>query len=126
MEDYKKEISGMDQVEKMAAFVMLGEQKRFEKLLSAGEEKEGMDMCQAIEEMIEDGRIEGRMEGEVCGWEKTIIKQVCKKLKKQFSLERITEEMEEETSVIQRICDAATAFAPDYDWEKVYQAMREP
>lgn len=122
MEDYKKEISGMDQVEKMAAFVMLGEQKRFEKLLSAGEEKEGMDMCQAIEEMIEDGRIEG----EVCGWEKTIIKQVCKKLKKQFSLERITEEMEEETSVIQRICDAATAFAPDYDWEKVYQAMREP
>lgn len=128
IESHKTEISAMDQVEKMAAFVLLGEQKRVEKMLSESEEKGEVDMCQAIEEMIEDGRVEGRMEGRKegrkFGEEIKLIKQVCKKLKKQFSLERITEELEEERPVIQRICDTAVAFAPDYDWEKVYQAMQ--
>lgn len=107
----------------MAAFVLLGEQKRIEKLLGAEEEEE-MDMCQAIEEMIEDGRIEGIKEGEARGLEKALIRQVCKKLKKQFSQERIAEELEEEVFAIQRICNVAVAFAPDYEWEKVYQAMQ--
>ena len=53
----------MDDLEKQAAWVLLGEQKRVEQLMAGREEKEELNMCQAIEELIQDGKREGREEG---------------------------------------------------------------
>ncbi len=37
----------------------------------------------------------------------------------------IAEELEEEPEKIRRICEAAARYAPDYDNEKIYQALHE-
>lgn len=52
-----------------------------------------------------------------------LIKMVCKKLKKGKTAEEISEELEEELSVIENICRMAKCFAPDYDVEKVREAL---
>lgn len=68
-----------------------------------------------------------RKDGEVIGYEKGIndgmefskIELVCKKLAKKKSPETIAEELEEDIGKILPICEAAKAFAPEYDSEKV-------
>ena len=76
-----------------------------------------VDMCGAIAGLI----AEGKLEGEEC----KLIEQVCKKLKKEKSVEIIAEELEEEAEKIQSICEAAVAYAPEFDCEKVYRAWKE-
>lgn len=60
--DKRGELMRMDRVELTAAMVMLGEQKRLIRMLEEKKE-EDFGMCQAIDELIEDGREEGRAEG---------------------------------------------------------------
>lgn len=50
-----------------AAIGLLGENRRLMKLLSTPERKEKGTMCQAIDELIEDGRLEGKIEGSLEG-----------------------------------------------------------
>jgi len=50
---------------------------------------------------------------------------ICKKLQKGRTPEAIIEELEEEPEKIRRICEAADGYAPDYDNEKIYQALHE-
>jgi len=54
---------------------------------------------------------------------------ICKRLQKGRTLENIAEEMEEELEEepekIRRICEAVAKYAPDYDNEKIYQALHE-
>ncbi len=64
-------------------------------------------------------KIEGIEEGE----ERQLIKMVCRKLRKGKSVEQIADELEEDEARIKAICDAAEAFAPDYDEEKVITAV---
>ena len=80
-----------------------------------------VDMCGAIAGLIAEGRMEGKMEGK--DW--MLIEQVCKKLKKDKSVETIAEELEVEQEKIQSICEAAKVCAPEFDCEKVYQAWKE-
>ena len=68
-----------------------------------------------------EGQIEGRTEGEVI----KLIKLICKKLSKGKSLETIADELEEEISVIEPICQTAERFAPDYDAERIYEALQK-
>lgn len=49
----------MDYVETLAAFVLLGETNRAETYLYGKEEKEGISVCKAIDDLIADGRSEG-------------------------------------------------------------------
>ena len=68
IQDNQNEIQKMDDVEKMAAYMLLGEQKRVEQLLAeSGAENEKSeevpDMCEAITEMIQDGEIRGEKRG---------------------------------------------------------------
>lgn len=56
---------------------------------------------------------------------KHTTEQICKKLKKGKSPEQIADELEEELSNIQYIIDVAKSFAPDYDFEKVFEALSE-
>lgn len=71
---------------------------------------------------IEQGRTEGRSEGVLVGEEQIIVRQVCTKLKKGKKPEVIAEELEEDLAKVKAICEAAEAFAPEYDWKAVYEA----
>ena len=91
---------------------------------------------QALKEGRREGKIEGRREGKIEGRREgrnegrregemlILISQVCKKLAKGKSVEVIAENLEAETDTIERICKAAKAFAPDYDSEKIYNALQ--
>ncbi|MGN0326129.1 MAG: hypothetical protein ACI4DW_07445, partial [Lachnospiraceae bacterium] len=66
-----------------------------------------------------EGRNEGRAEGQMC----SLITQAVKKMKKNYPVEQIANELEEEEAVIQKICDTAEQFAPEYDVEQIYRAL---
>ena len=70
---------------------------------------------------IEQGRTEGRSEGVLVGEEQLLFRQICTKLKKGKTPEVIAEELEEDFSKIQSICETAEEFAPEYDWKKVME-----
>ena len=63
MKEHEEEIARMDDLEKQAAWVLLGEQKRVEQLMAGREGKEELNMCQAIEELIQDGEARGQKLG---------------------------------------------------------------
>ena len=69
--------------------------------------------------VIQDARDEGIEQGE----DRKLIKLICCKLRKGKSIPQIADELEEEETRIKVICDAAKAFAPDYDENKVIQAV---
>ena len=62
------------------------------------------------------GRTEGKNE--------KLIEQVCKKLSKGKSPQTIAEDLEEDPTVIEKICKAAEPFAPDYDVDAIYEIMQ--
>lgn len=67
------------------------------------------------------------------GWEagitkgelKKLIQQSCKKLQKGKNAEQIAEILEESPGLIARICRTAASFAPDYDCDKILEALSE-
>ena len=72
-----------------------------------------------IEMMMRESRKEGRIEGKAEGRIEGIIDLVCRKLVKGKTPETIADDLEEDLIKIQRICDAAVKYAPDYDIEKI-------
>lgn len=64
LEENRERINQFDHVEMMAAMVLLGEQRRLEKIL-AGKKGDEVSMCQAIEEMIKDGEKAGKRVGQL-------------------------------------------------------------
>ncbi len=84
-------------------------------------------LAKGIEEGIEQGIKKGIKEGHYMGREIERIHMVCKKLRKNKTPEQIAEELEEELTGIQKICQVAEQFAPNYDCEMIYQAfLKEP
>lgn len=87
------------------------------------------EIAYARQDGIAEGRTEGFAEGRSEGEERLLIKMICKKLQKGRTPEDIVEEMEEELEEepekIRRICEAAAEYEPDYDNEKIYQALHE-
>ena len=81
--------------------------------------KHTVDTC--IREGIEQGRTEGRLVGE----EQLLFRLICTKLKKGKTPEVIAEELEEDVSRVEQICEKAKSFAPEYDWKKVYEQMKQ-
>ena len=67
----------------------------------------------------EEGRIEGRLEGE----QLLLIKQIIKKMKKQYSAAQIAEILEEPLDTIQPIYDIALRLSPDYDADKIFEEL---
>ena len=78
---------------------------------------------------IEQGRTEGVTigieQGRIVGEEQIIVRQICIKLKKGKTPEEIAEELEEDVSKVEQICEKAKRFAPEYDWKKVYEQMKQ-
>lgn len=75
-------------------------------------------MWQAIDELIEDGRIEGRQEGQL----EKLIQLVLKKRDKHYTAEQTAEILEEDIELIQRIYTFADMS--DDTWE-ICMALRE-
>lgn len=72
VQEHRDVLGKMDDVETMAAFVLLGEQKRMEQLLAKTRENAegGIDMCKAIDDLIKDGELRGEERGIEKGIEK--------------------------------------------------------
>ena len=81
---------------------------------------EDVSVCKFADRMVKLGEEKGIEQG----GENKIIGQVCKKLRKNKSLEVIADEIEEELSLVEKICEVAEAFAPEYECEKVCEAWR--
>ena len=73
---------------------------------------EDVSVCKFADRMVKLGEEQG------------IIGLVCKKLRKNKSLEVIADEIEEELWLVEKICEVAEAFAPEYECEKVCEAWR--
>ena len=54
-----------------------------------------------------------------------LIRQVCRKLQKGRTPEQIADELEEAPELILPICEAAAAFAPEYDCDRVFDALQK-
>ena len=82
-----------------------------------------------IASYIRQGRDEGYQLGEQAGREegdiKRILTLICKKLIKGKSLEDIADDLEENIDDIRPMYEAALAFSPDYNAEKVFEAYRK-
>ena len=71
----------------------------------------------------EEGLSEGLSEGIDQGRKLTILSKICLKLQKNKSPQVIASELEIEPSVAEYICNIARDYAPEYDFEKMYQNM---
>ena len=71
----------------------------------------------------QEGRQEGFQEGLLEGKEKSRIRLVCRKLQKGIKAETIADILEEEPEEIERICNVAEKFAPDYDCDCIYEEL---
>ena len=69
--------------------------------------------------ILEIGIQKGREEGE----ERKLLEQICKKLKKNKTLEIIAEELEEEEAVLRPIYEASLKAAPLYNVEEAYKEL---
>lgn len=67
-----------------------------------------------------DLREEGRGEGETL----KLISQVCKKLRKSKKPEVIADELEEDVSMINRICEAAEDCGEEYSTEQIFKKLK--
>ena len=72
------------------------------------------------DESWEDGWNDGWSEGQ----DAKLISLVCRKLRKGKGVEAIADELEEDVAVIQQICEAAEAYAPNYDEESVIEKLK--
>ena len=75
--------------------------------------EEGIYMCTVLDEYWE------------LGIEYNLLELICKKLKKGKSQEVIAEELEQNVESIQKMCQVASAFAPEYDRDQVYDAWKK-
>ena len=93
-------------------------------LMSHKQEVQGMldteyNEAEVMEMFREDGKKEGIKEGE----NKLLIEQICKKLAKGKSVDVIADEVEKPVNKVQMICNVIGEISPDYDVDKIYEAM---
>ncbi len=69
-----------------------------------------------LQEMMKDEFEEGK--------QKHLIGQIIKKMSKGKDMETIADEVEEEIALVQVICNVANGFAPDYDVDAIYNALK--
>ena len=73
---------------------------------------------------VNTARSVGHREGKEEGEQTKLIKQITKKILKGKSVEIIAEELEEEIEIVEKICSVAKQYAPEYDMEKIYEALK--
>ena len=93
-------------------------------LVTNRQEVEGMldteyNEAEVMELFKEEGREEGLEEGSL----RTLIRLVTRKMKKEKTIEEIVEDLEEDREDIERIYKTAKLFEPDYDEDKIVEAI---
>ena len=73
----------------------------------------------------EEGEQHGLEVGRANGEKIKLIKLVCKKLVKNKSIEEIADDLEEDVSTIEKICNVASKFAPEYDVDSIMEALEK-
>lgn len=85
-------------------------------------------MCEALREIMADELNEAERKGEIRGERKGKIKflaeKIPKKLAKGKTLEAIADELEEDVEKIRPIVSLASKYAPDYDIDAIYNALK--
>ena len=98
------------------------------------EEEEEMNVCKAIDDMIQEAvqeketqmrkTIEDKFfEGEQNGAQKKLIELICKKVKKDKPVAVIADELEENVNDIQHIYDKVVKYAPEYNVDLICREM---
>ena len=78
--------------------------------------KETVNMCEAIQEMYDDGVKDGM--------EKKLIELISKKLKKGISVKEIADMLEEDVATVQKICDVIQSCDID-TIDNIYKQLHE-
>ena len=88
--------------------------------------KAGIDYMKYYEEQamirrmgVEEGIKQGIEKGIVTGKEIQLVHQVVQKLRKANEPQQIAEALEEKEKTIERICEVAEKYAPDYEEDKI-------
>ena len=104
-----------DEVKKMTHLDYTWEKR--EQMIRKEEFEEGMEqgIAQGIERGIEQGVEQGRVQ--------RLAEQVCSKLKKGKTPEEIADALEEPVENVQKICQIAEQYAPEYPAEEVCRAL---
>mgnify|MGYP006883338651 CR=1 FL=1 len=88
--------------------------------------KEEWEMTQIGKMIFDDGFLagekRGRELGKELGMDQKLVEQSCRKLRKGKTPEIIALELEEDLERIQGICEAASGFAPEYNFDQVFEA----
>ena len=94
--------------------------------------EEAIEMCifeydeeETLRQLGQQSYEEGVAAGIEQGRNEMFIRQICTKLKKGKAPETIAEELEEDFPSVKAICEAAEAFAPEYDWRSVYEEIEK-
>ena len=100
--------------------------ERREKLIRRDSIQEGIEIgiSQGILQGREQGISQGISQGIAQGEIQKLVSQVCRKLQKGKTAAVIAEELEEEPMLVDQICEVAEAFAPVYDAEEIYKALK--
>ena len=67
-----------------------------------------------------DTKEEGISEGDL----RRVILLICKKLRRHMDIPQIAREIEEDEAYVRPICEVAERFAPEYDEQKIYEALQ--
>lgn len=83
--------------------------------------KDAVEM--AITECIREGILREFLQGIEQGRKFYLFQNICKKLRKNKDAQTIAIELEEDLSLIQKICDAAKEYSPEYDENEILKAV---
>ncbi|WP_051656746.1 Rpn family recombination-promoting nuclease/putative transposase [Butyrivibrio sp. AE3004] len=86
--------------------------------------KEYMTLQEMMQDEFEEGKKQGIEQGIEQGTDRHLINLICKKLCKGKDIETIADEVEEDLAVVRAICDIAGGYAPDYDVDAIYNALK--
>ena len=78
------------------------------------------DMCEALREIMADQLSEAEKKGEI----KSLVEMITRKLAKGKTLEAIADELEKDVEKIRPIVMLASKYAPDYDIDAIYNALK--
>ena len=67
----------------------------------------------------------GKESGKEIGSDEHLVRLICRKLRRMMSISQIAREVEEDEIRVKLICDIAERFAPDYDEQKVFEAVQK-
>lgn len=97
--------------------------QEWEELAYAKEEGISEGYQRGRDDGVSEGYSRGKEEGISEGRNQHLIQMVCKKLDKGKIPAIIAQELEESEETVQKICDAAEEFAPEYNCERIYNKM---